>query len=168
MQQIASDEATALLQRHHARGFHVDSRVLKEVSQPGEVWMLRLDTIDAVFNLIWQSVNEARPIVPAGQPRSLRDCASRLSSHGWTFQALVDAGYPWFAKCVPIDRDFKLENLGVLVLTLATDGERRDTPVGTHYIYDGVHRSIVLAKRLLLGEQPFGPIDALLLTPRRR
>jgi hypothetical protein len=52
-------------------------------------------------------------------------------------------------------------------VTPLIDGEKRDSPDGTYYVYDGVHKSIVLAKKLLRNELEFKPVELLLLTPRR-
>jgi hypothetical protein len=57
--------------------------------------------------------------------------------------------------------------LGWIALAVLLEAETRETPAGTYYIYDGVHKSIVLAKRLLRQEVQYKPLEALLLTPRR-
>jgi hypothetical protein len=68
---------------------------------------------------------------------------------------------------VDIDRAFDYGKVGLVGLTPVNGPERRETSAGSYYIYDGVHKSIVLAKRLLRGEIEYEPVQVLLLTPRR-
>jgi len=72
---------------------------------------------DRLLSLVWQSIADARPLVPEGAPRMLSDCAQRLSQYGWKFQALVDSGFKWFEKCVDIDVGFDYTKFGLIVLT---------------------------------------------------
>lgn len=131
------------------------------------MYLFPLPDATAFLALIWQSINEARPLVPVGQPRTLRDCAARLAPFGWRFERLVDEGYSWFAKCLDIDAAFDRSKFGWIALTPSNTSEQKETPQGTYYIYDGVHKSIVLAKKLLRREVEYAPLEALLLTPRR-
>jgi hypothetical protein len=62
---------------------------------------------------------------------------------------------------------FDYDKLGLVALTTLNEQEKRETPAGNYYIYDGVHKSIVLGKRLLRGETEYEPVQVLLLTPRR-
>ena len=66
-----------------------------------------------------------------------------------------------------IDRAFDYDKVGFVALTTLNEPEPRESPVGSYYLYDGVHKSIVLAKRLLRGETRYEPVQVLLLTPRR-
>ena len=164
---VTVDAAEGRLREHQRRGLHVDSRLLSEVRAPGQLFLVRLETEAEFMSLVWQTIDPTRPLAPHGRPRSLRDCASRLSSFRWTFEALVQTGYPWFEKCVPIDAAFTFEQFGLVAITPLLPGELKETPYGSYYIYDGVHKSIVLAKRLLRGEVQYTPVEALLLEPRR-
>ena len=149
MKQLSVEEVVATLERHRAAGCHVDSRLLAQVREPGEMYLLSLPDAPAFLTLIWQSINDARPIVPVDRPRTLRDCAARLAAFEWRFEKLVDEGYHWFAKCVAIDAAFDHSKFAWMALTLSNVSEQQETPGGTYYIYDGVHKSIVLAKKLL-------------------
>jgi hypothetical protein len=166
-QRVSSEEVLDKLRRHRAGGCHVDSRLFEEIQRPGRMYVLSLRAANEFFSLVWQSINAARPLVPVGQPRTLRDCAGRLAQYKWSFNRLVDAGYSWFGTCVDIDAGFDYSRFGWPALTLCNNSELQETPAGTYYIYDGVHKSIVLAKKLLNGEIEYKPLEALLLTPRR-
>lgn len=167
MRQVRTVEVLDILNRHRDSGLHVDSRLLREVQGPGEMYLLSLPEATDFFHLVWQSIEDARPVIPAHQPRTLRDCASRLAAFDWRFDNLVRAGYSWFSKCVEIDSTFNYSSLGWVALTPCKPSEQEETPEGTYYIYDGVHKSIVLAKKILRNEVTYKPLEALLLTPRR-
>lgn len=167
MRRVHVDEALGALQRHQAAGLHVDSRLIRQVQAPGQMYALSLPDAAAFLALIWQSTNDTRPLAPVQQPRTLIGCASRLAAFEWRFENLAQAGYPWFGKCETIDTDFDRSSFGQLALTPCTVSERHASPGGTYYIYDGVHKSIVLAKKLFRREIEYEPVEALLLTPRR-
>jgi hypothetical protein len=152
MNKVDAATVRGILDRHQASGFHVDDRLRREVDQPGEIFLDILATREEFLRLVWQSSDATRPLTPVGEPRTLLDCAGRLSTFGWEFQPLIQAGFEWFRPCVDIDKAFDYGNIGLVALTPLIESERRETPVGNYYIYDGVHKSIVLAKRLLRGE----------------
>jgi hypothetical protein len=167
MTKTDSASVRAILKKHEAAGFHVDGRLRREVDQPGAMFLGRLATKEEFLKLVWQSIPDTRLLTPVGDARTLFDCANRLSTLEWEFQTLVQAGFEWFRRCVDIDKAFDYDKLGLVALTPLNDPERRETPAGNYYIYDGVHKSIVLAKRLLRGETEYEPIQVLLLMPRR-
>jgi len=131
------------------------------------LYLLRLPTQDDFLRLIWQSVPSTHSLAPPGRPRTLRACASRLDRFSWDFSSLTEQNSTWFHECVAIDRNFSYEAFGLLAIVEANAHELHETPEGTFYIFDGVHRSIVLAKRLLRGQTPYVPLDTLWLVPRR-
>lgn len=159
MREISPDTARATLKEREALGDHIDARLWREIEAPGHIYTFTLDTADDFLRLIWQEADTARFLTPGGKPRTLRDVAGRLLQSGQSFDALVrDLGMPrsehrpeWFRPCVDIDGQFEMARFGWVVLTPATDGERNQSPTGTHYIFDGIHKSLVLAKRLLQG-----------------
>ena len=167
MNKIDAASVRAILERHEASGLHVDGRLWREVDQPGEMFLGELATREEFLRLVWQSIPDTRPLTPVGEPRTLSDCANRLSIFGWEFQTLVQAGFEWFRRCVDIDAAFDYGKVGLVALTPLNEQEKRETLAGNYYIYDGVHKSIVLAKRLLRGETEYEPVQFLLLTPRR-
>jgi hypothetical protein len=161
-------EAMALtLGAHQERGLHVDRRLQHEIHRPGRLSMITLEAADEFFSLVWQAIPDTGAIAPAGQPRSIFDCGSRLASFSWSFRALVMDGHQWFQKCIDIDEGFDSGKFGLIAITPLLADEQRVTPHGTYYVYDGVHKSIVLAKKLLRREMEYRPIEVLLLEPRR-
>jgi hypothetical protein len=99
----------------------------------------------------------------------------RLRQRGHTFEALAgDLGLPreehnpeFFKPCVEIDSCFDWRRFGWVAVVAANDEDRRQSPLGSFYVFDGAHKSLVLAKRLLAGETAYRPVEALLLVPRR-
>jgi hypothetical protein len=155
------------LRAHERRGFHVDSRLLREVDAPGCLSLLTLESQDEFLRLIWQATTDTRPLAPPGGARTLGDCAARLSAFQWSFRSLVEAGHSWFEKCISIDAEFVLDNIGWVAVTPSLPTELGETPHGTLYVYDGVHKALVLAKKLLHEEVSYTAVEALLLEPRR-
>ena len=167
MKQVNAAIVHSILEKHQASGLHVDCRLWEEINAPGEMFLCTLGTKEEFLILVWQAIPQTYPLAPIGMPRTLRDCAERLSIYGWDFRHLIQEGFDWFGPCVSIDNGFDYGEMGLIALTLLNESERRETPAGSYYIYDGAHKSIVLAKRLLRGETEYQPVQILLLTPRR-
>jgi hypothetical protein len=69
--------------------------------------------------------------------------------------------------CLPIDLQFDYRRFGWVAVVAANDEERTQAPLGTFYVCDGAHKSLVLAKRLRAGETKYHPVEVLPLIPRR-
>jgi hypothetical protein len=72
-----------------------------------------------------------------------------------------------FREFEAMSSSFDLDAFDFIAVTPATDPEGQQSPGGTLYIFDGVHRSLVLAHRLMTNQSKYHPIEGLLLTPRR-
>jgi hypothetical protein len=174
MLEISPEVARTALKEREALGDHIDARLWREIEAPGHIYKLKLETADEFLRLIWQEADPARFLTPSGKSRTLRDVAERLLQSGQSFDSLItDLGMlpsehqpGWFRSCLDIDRQFEMARFGWVVLTPATEGERNQSPSGENYIFDGVHKSLVFAKRLLQSI-PYQAVEALLLTPRR-
>jgi hypothetical protein len=153
MKYISQAEALQVLGKRQRDGQHVDSRLLGEVKREGRLFLVRLEDEEAFLSLIWQESDPARLLTPYCQPRILRDVAQRLINGGYTFESLArDLGLSpnkhqpmWFERCVEIDKAFDFEQFGWVAVVAATDGEREQSPGGTFYLFDGIHKSLVLA-----------------------
>ena len=165
---ISPANALKILNAHQLAGNHVDERLFKQLGAPGDLWLFDLNTREEFLSLVLQSNDACRPLAPSGKPRTLYDCASRLKQYKWSFRNLCGACYSWFDKCVAIDETFDLPRFNWIALTPLTHGELQESPRGAYYIYYGVHKTIVLAKKLIRNELTYTPITALLLTPRRK
>ncbi len=162
--EVHGSDVMASLRVHQAKGLRVSDRVIAEVQKSGRMYRGVLGR-DDFFKLVWQSSDETRELTPLRHPRTLADCASRLSRFSWSFDRLVEQGWPWFAE---IDKDFDFSKFGLIFLNPLNEVERQETPQGNYYIYDGVHRSIVLAKRLMTTEATeYRPVQGIMFERRR-
>lgn len=134
--EIAVREVLATLKRHQEAGHHVDDRLLEQVNGPGKMFVMWLATADDFLSLVWQSTPDTLPLAPAGQPRTLRDCASRLARFGWQFEHLVQGGHSWFQSCAHLDAAFDYSKLGWVATTPLLKSEKCESPAGTFYVYD--------------------------------
>jgi hypothetical protein len=157
-----------------ASGHHVDSRLLSEI-RSGQIFSITFEDQDSFLSLIWQEIDDSRLLTPEHEPRTLKDVAMRLIHAKHTIDRLgSEIGLPprqhnpaWFQKCIPIANSFSYEAFGSIALVPANDSERAQSPSGTFYIYDGLHKTLVLSALLLRGLVSFQPLEAILLTPRR-
>jgi len=175
MRRIEPEEAKRVLLSWREAGFHVDSRLMQEIGKQGQLYVLRLEDQESYLSLIWQESDPARLLTPPGRPRTLRDVGKRFLECGHSFESLSrDLGHPrtqhhpeWFAKCLPIDADFNYSKFGWVAIVSPNDSERNQSPAGSFYLFDGMHKTLVLTKHLLKGEITYQPIGALFLVPRR-
>jgi hypothetical protein len=113
----------------------------------------------------WQESDPVRLLTQNCQSRTLRDVAQHLIGGAFTFESLTHSlGLPssqhdpqWFETCLQIDRAFDFNRFGWLAVVAANDHERRQSPLGTFYLFGGVHKTLVLAKRLLQRETALSP-----------
>src|SRR5690242_14817341 len=106
---VSAEYVMAQLRRHEKNGFHVDSRLLTEITKPGQLSVLILEAEHEFLSLVWQAIEATLVLTPNGQPRTLRDCAARLIDFDWKFETLVKRGHGWFQQCVDIDNKFDSE-----------------------------------------------------------
>jgi hypothetical protein len=175
MRRITPSEAHLFLDTHKQAKNHVDEALLNAIGRAeGELYRFRLEDEDSFLSLVWYQGAGVRLLAPDGAPRTLRDVAKRFIQRGFTFDALAgnlgfggDEHEPgFFEKCLPIDSCFNFGRFGWVAVVDANADERAQAPLGRFYIYDGLHRTLVLAKRLLTGEATYRPVEALYLTPR--
>jgi hypothetical protein len=175
MRQVNSSEVLERLSAREALGHHVDPRLIQAVKAPGDLFLFTLEDEQSFLSLIWQEIDPTRLLTPRGQPRTLADVAGRMIANSWTFSSLcrpmgLELSYhdpAAFESFRTLDAGFDLSKFDFIAVTPANDSEKRQSPSGTYYIYDGVHRALVLAHRVMSGQSKYQPIEALLLTPRR-
>jgi hypothetical protein len=174
MKQITNQTAIQMCEKRVAAGHHVDSRLQCAV-KIGEIFLLTIADSDSFLSLIWQVHSDSRFLTPEGGSRTLKDVATRFIQKDYSFSRLasnppLDQGChnpTWFEKCVPIAESFSYEHFSYIAITPANDHERRESPNGTFYIFDGIHKTLVLSTLLLKGKVTFQALTAMLLIPRR-
>lgn len=175
MKPVSGPEVLARLSAREALGHHVDPRLIQAVKGPGNLFLFTMEDEKSFLSLIWQEINPTRLLTPGGQSRTLGDVAGRMIDNSWTFSSLCcpmgqmpmyhDPGL--FESFRALDAGFDISKFDFIAVTPANESEKRQSPSGTYYIYDGVHRALVLAHRVMSGQLKYQPVEALLLTPRR-
>ena len=171
---IAWPDALDLIESTRTALHHLPSDVEAALGSAREMFRVHLLDDERFLALLWPDVYGSRLLTPPDEPRTLDSVARRLMINGWSFDLLSeDMGLQeeqhdpvQFGKCRYIDENFDYERLGVLMLAPMTDDERMQSPGGSFFIYDGYHRSLVLAWRLLAGEAEYVEVPALLMVPR--
>jgi len=149
-----------------------DDRLVMALQQSTSLRLFQIPTAGEFLRLIWQESDPTRFLTPPARPRTLGDIARRLKLDGRTFHQLANSSHQpgldpaWFQPCIEIDESFKAEAFGRLMLVEPLASERRQSPRGTFYAWDGVHRTIVLAKKLFASEVDYFPVEAVLIRPR--
>lgn len=174
MKKITQEEARKVLLQREEDGLKVDKRLLDEIKK-GDLYLISLEDEHSFLSLIWHAIDDSRILTPQGQSRTLRDVAQRLIDNNYSLNALssnldLNANQynpKWFDKCKKINDNFDIDKFGWIAVTPATEDELRSSPKGTFYIYDGTHKSLVLAKLLLDKKIYFKTLECLLLIPRR-
>ncbi len=173
MRQVGCSEVLERLSAREALGHHVDSRLIKAVTAPGNLFLFTLEDEESFLSLIWQESDFTRLLTP-GLPRTLADVAGRMIANSWTFSSLchpmgLELKYhdpAAFESFRALDAGFDMSKFDFIAVTPANESEKQQSPSGTHYIYDGVHRALVLAHRVMSGQSKYQSVEALLLTPR--
>jgi len=174
MRELGKKELTDCLRNHRSKGFHVDKRLMREVISGGKYYLIELKDKESFLSLIWQEIDASRLLTPKNESRCLKDVANRFIKKNYSFTKLSNSmGLPpskhnpkWFQKCNQMYQSFDYEKFGVITVVPANDIERAQSPEGTFYVYDGIHKSLVLAVKLLEGYN-FNKVKAVLLIPRR-
>jgi hypothetical protein len=175
MRHASSAEMLARLDVRSARNHHVDDRMIQAVKVEGSLFLFTLDDEQWFLSLIWQEIDPTRLLTPRGLPRTLADVANRMIEQSWTFASLSrPMGLPStqhlpaaFESYNKLDSAFDFAEFDFIAVMAANDSERRQSPDGTFYIYDGVHRTLVLAHRILTKQSLYQPVEILFITPRR-
>ncbi len=174
MKQISEREALGKIQKWQQAGMSISRRVFSAVQAAEDLFLVRLEDRTSFLSLIWQDIPDTRLLTPFCEPRTLQHVAQRMLDQSWTFERLAsDLGKPseehkpqWFKQCCPICSHFDFDRFGWVIVVPANDHERQCSPTGSLYIFDGVHKTLVLSNLLLSNVIKYQPIDALLLLPR--
>ncbi len=174
MSPVTRAEAFQLIEETRASLHHVDPRADRAVQGAEVIYHVRFQDAERFLALIWPEVEGSRILTPPDEPRTLSDVAHYMIYNSWTFEDLSEGlGLPLkehdpelFGKSRYLDENFDYEKFGLLILSPSTEEEREQSPDGSFYIYDGFHRSLVLAKRLLMEEVPYQQVAAILVIPR--
>ncbi len=175
MIKLTKEQVSERFRRREANGDHVDSRLKRRLEKDTDFYEIILEDEDSFLSLIWQSVPKVHVVTPPGQARDLRSIANRMIGRGWTFERL-SMGPPiedgehdpnWFIQCARISSGFDFSRFGEIAVRPINKHEEDTNPLGTFYIHDGNHKSLVLAVKILRMEIEFQPVSALLVRPSK-
>lgn len=158
----------------NAKNLHVDSRVIRLLNEGNIVYPVRFITSDNFLKLIFHEVDDSRLLTPPGMRRSLKDIIIRMKGSGWHIDDLSkQLNLPsnmhdpnWFKQCFEIYKTFDEKKFTPLYLMESTLPEIAQTPGSPYHIYDGTHRSLVFAWKIMVEDYQFFPIQAYLFKPR--
>ncbi len=103
------------------------------------------------------------------RPSPDRPARNSLGVRARGADGLPDSHDPaFFAKFPYLDENFDYGRFGLLGLGTLLDKDQKFSPAANFYIYDGIRRTLVLARRLLTGQTRYEPVPALLVVPRPR
>ena len=132
-----------------------------------------LETFDAFSKLVWHyspySKLLTKPHWWGGKLYTVGDVAKKMVENGWTFEALsrgeIAGDYKpgWFDSCQAIYSCFDWEVCLPLIVLNTTWSERWDCPASSFRIVDGIHRSLVIAYKVLSSELSYRPMTAIVL-----
>lgn len=171
------DRAAAMAEadRHDGGGRYRLREIADRYADAGKLAVVTFDAGDreAFLNLAWQEIDQTRSLTPASLPRTLRAVGARVYAEFGTFTELVNRGSRagldarWFGPCVAIERTgFQWEQFLMPWLVPAVPSEARHSPETTHYVWEGVHSTAVLALGLIRGEIAWRPVPAVLCSER--
>ena len=174
MTRMTWPQAVELLDATRAGLHHLDPKVDEALGEARELYQVHLQDDERFLSLTWPEADGSRLLTPTDEGRTLGEVAARLLVNKWTFEKLtadlglspVEHDPDYFGKCRYMDDEFDYERFGTLMLAPVTDEEREQSPEGSFFIFDGVHRCLTLAKRLLAQEEDYRQVPALLMIPR--
>jgi hypothetical protein len=156
----------------------------KELLHQGAGYRIGWATIETAGDLFALKIRDQKPVkrlLDAAPSHCLGEVVQQMINKNWTFQQLVDEAADketkeWFAKCVVRESDFSLDKMGPLAIH-PRKGLKENAPdlkssvkvtdLNPFEFYEGQHRALVLAKKLLEGGIQFTPLTAIYLYPDR-
>lgn len=170
---ISKKEAEEELRTRENRGDHIDRRLRCGIKAACILLSGCLQDEESFLSLIWHEINDSRLLTPCGS-RTLKDVVQRMIEEDWCFKDLCsNLGLPaykhnpcWFERCVRIDKCFDHSRLGWIAVTTVSDSIYSQSPEGSLYIYDGCHKALVYAHRLLTDKESYRPTPFLWLVTR--
>ena len=169
--------ALAYIAEHESNGHHVDNRVKRLLESGNPVISERIENGKQFLRLLYHDNQRVSGfLTPYHAPRTLRDVIARIESLGLNMLTVArrTPSIPtelhdpqWFLGSQRLyENGFKFSNFGRLFLMDLIQEEQAWSPNAYSSIYDGTHRSLVLAWLLIHREIEFQPVDCFIFRPR--
>lgn len=137
----------------------------KQLLWPDDGYFAGWATFDGPEEFLTLQLRDHGPskcLTPAGCSHQLGDVLKRMDENHWTFDRLasddisqeeVRRNQDWFQKCVDLEAKFDVAKLGLLAVHPREGFKERALKDGIfdaahHEIYEGLHRALILAKKL--------------------
>ncbi len=154
-------------------GLHVNNKVIKAIKNAINIKKIMLSE-DEFFNLVWIQINGVRILSEKNKPRTLKDIVNKMNKNNYDFQFLasnqifdqINHDLSWFEKCNNIYANFNFNKFKYLFLYSLNENERSSSPNGSYYLFDGNHKSLVYAKKIIDGDLKYKEIKAYMIEPR--
>jgi hypothetical protein len=152
--------------------FKVDSRLEKAIAivEPSDISMHSLNR-ETFLNIEFPEMGVSRVLTPLGESRTLLDVVNRMKSSGLGFASFCDSSVNtsesydprWFEECKRIYNNFEYSKVCSVFVHGLSESSLRQSPTATFGIFDGTHRSLVLAYKLIVENFEFQDIRAFVL-----
>jgi hypothetical protein len=146
--------------------------ILIEQPQKGLIFDAEIDRLDSFLRLElrYQSVTGA--IASMSESLQLGQIIGRMHANRQDFRILANeqedpTKREWFTRVADIIKNFSYADFGLIALEPAVAGLLKPDETHCYSIFEGQHRSLALAWRVVEDVKSFRPIRALLLFPRR-
>ena len=177
------EERIALV-RHWPRVHDYTGALLKALlNQKPNYWTGWITSLSQAefLSLQLRDQGSSKCLTPAGASHALSDVVKLMKHNGWTFSSLasedldtnqVPRNPEWFMSCAEIYADFDMSKLGDLAVHPRKGFKKIAVQDGKyipsyHEIYEGQHRALVFAQKLLDGEVEWSELSILYLYPDR-
>jgi hypothetical protein len=135
-----------------------------------------ISSADEFLALQLRDHDASKCLTPPGESHRLRDIIDRMNAKGWTFEKLADDALDlgnvkrdinWFKKLLDLDRKFEVAKMGPLALHPREGLKERAPALEALEVYEGLHRALVLAQRLLSRRVEMPELRLIYLYPDR-
>jgi len=138
----------------------------------GPIFGAEIDRPDVFLKLNLRYQKVTHPIAPLDDSLELEQIIGRMRDSQQDFRTLANEQddpnkRKWFTRVADIIQKFSYEDFGLIALEPSAPGLLKPEEATCYSIFEGQHRSLALAWRLMGDIQSFKPIQALLLFPRR-
>lgn len=172
----STERAKTYVKVHTEDGHHIDGRVRLLLEAGNPVEQISLTSPEEFLRLQFHANDASRLLTPACKPRTLKDVIDRMIVSNWNFELLTSTldGFDrschhpeWFEQCRWIEQTgFSFESFGSIFLMDLVHDEASQSPLANYSLYDGTHRSLVLASRVVQSSALYQPINAFVFRPR--
>ncbi|MDA1353817.1 MAG: hypothetical protein O3A01_05020 [bacterium] len=176
MKAISKDNVLKQLHHTHNNNQNVDQSILSTCLDSDYFYTIILEDLASIHALMLPFTTTFDWLFTAKERKkkhSAIEIAKTLIEKGHTFNSILEShtisakDKQWFNACTTIYDQFDMARLSWPIIIPINNQERSKFPHATFRLYNGFHRLIVYAYKVLKNEIPEAPIECLLVGPRR-